>query len=87
MPTFYADGIVSDLSLGQVLNFFTGTEYPPPLGFDCPVSVHFHATSDFPMASTCALQLTLPTKYYADVRTFNEKMVYGFANHGGFGLF
>ena len=40
----------------------------------------------FPNASTCALQLTLPTKYHNNEELFKEKMIYGMVNHGGFGL-
>ena len=83
LTLFYTDKIDTNLSLGQVLNFFTGIEYPPPMGFDNPVSVYFHPTSDFLMASTCALQLTLQTKFYDDEQKFKEKMMYGFLNHGG----
>ena len=78
--------MVTDVTLGQILSFFTGTEYPPALGFDDIVSLKFNSTSEFPMASTCALDLILPTKYYLDENSFREKMIYGILNHGGFGI-
>ena len=79
------DGKEDSLSLGQILSFFSGREYPPPLGFDSKISIHFNADSMFLTASTCALHLTLPTKYYNDEQEFQKNMVYGMLNHGGFG--
>lgn len=75
-----------ELSLGQVLSFFTGAEYPPPLGFDTTASMWFDPTAEFPVASTCALQLTLPTKYFNHPESFRERMLYALQNHGGFGM-
>ncbi len=80
------DGRIPVLTLGQVLSFFTGAEYPPPLGFDLEPMIRFSTVSDFPLASRCALELTLPTKFYNDYTMFKEKMIYGLCNHGGFGL-
>lgn len=74
------------MTLGQILSFFTGTEYPPPLGFDTEPTLRFSNYSEYPTASTCALELTIPTKYYDSPRDFHEKMIYGLKNHGGFGL-
>ena len=82
----HTDDVYPDINLGQVLNFFTGTDYPPPLGFDSPVRVYFDAETPLPMASTCALQLTIPTMYCDDKNKFEERMIYGFLNHGGFGM-
>lgn len=79
----FADGN-EDVKLGQVLYFSTGSKCPPPLGFDNPISIHFNPASDFPMASTCALQLILPTKYHDEETLFPR--VYGISNHGGFGM-
>ena len=82
----YTDEGSPEVTLEEVLNFFTGATYPPPLGFDVPASVWFSPTAEFPQASTCALQLTLPTKYYGNPERFHDKMVYALKNHGGFGL-
>ncbi len=49
-------------------HFCTGSEYP---------------TTDFPLASTCALELTLASKFHNDYEMFKDKLVY---NHGGFGM-
>ena len=75
-----------EVTLGHILSFFTGAEYPPPQGFDESPSIRFNPTSEFPLASTCALELTLPTKFYDEPKLFKERMVYGIQNHGGFGL-
>ena len=74
------------MTLEQILNFFTGANYPPPLGFDQPAALWFSPLAEFPCASTCALELTLPTKYHDSPDMFKEKMIYALLNHGGFGL-
>ena len=71
--------------LTEVLSFFSGAEYPPPLGFDVDPSVGF-SNLEYPTASTCALELTLPTKHHDKPLVFREKMIYALKNHGGFGL-
>ena len=63
------------VSLGDVLAFFTGAEYPPPLGFDLKPIVRFTSTSTFPLASTCALELTLPTVHFDKPDLFKEKII------------
>jgi len=68
-----------------MLNFCTGSEYPPILGFSNPIEIRFDPDNDFPTASTCALQLTLPTKF-SDYNMFKEKIAYAMFNHGGFGM-
>lgn len=74
------------VSLGDVLAFFTGAEYPPPLGFDLEPVVRFTSKSIFPLASTCVPELTLPTVHFDKPDLFREKMKYALRNHGGFGL-
>lgn len=86
MIYFCAETEHHDVTLGQVLSFCTGSEYPPPLGFDRQITIRFTASSDFPLASTCALELTVPSKFFNDVETFKQKLVYGLLNHGGFGM-
>ena len=78
-------GIIAfyEVTLGNLLSFFTGAEYPPSLGFGIPASVRFNSDSQFPLASTCALELTLPTMYYNNPVLFREKFIYGVKNHGG----
>lgn len=74
------------VSLGDVLAYFTGAQYPPPLGFDAKAAVRFNSISPFPLASTCALELTLPTMFFDKPEVFKEKVAYALHNHGGFGL-
>ena len=74
------------MSLPEILAFFTGTERVPPLGFDHPPTLRFDSNNIFPTASTCALELTLPTCYYNNPEEFVKKVSYGMKNHGGFGL-
>ena len=77
----FTDSIV----LHNVLSFFTGAEIIPPLGFEITPSLRF-SDSMLPTASTCALQLILPTSYYNNEELFKEKMIYAMLNHDGFGL-
>jgi len=49
-------------------------------------SVQFSSYIEYPTASTCALEITLPTKYHDSPKDFNAKMIYALKNHGGFGL-
>lgn len=56
----------------------------PPLGLD-HASLNFNESNAYPTASTCALELTLPTKHW----TYNEFMQHfdvAFTMNGGFGL-
>ena len=61
-----SDDACKEVFLATMLSFCTGSEYPPPLGFDIPITVRFHSNTNWPMASTSALQLTLPTKFSND---------------------
>ena len=49
-------------------------------------ALYFSPVAEFPCASTCALELTLPTKFHNSPDMFKEKMIYALLNHGGFGL-
>ena len=81
-----SDEACGDATLAKVLSFCTGSEYPPPLGFDNPITVRFDSSTNWPLASTCALQPTLPTKFYDNFEKFRDNVVFGLLNHGGFGL-
>ena len=59
-----SDEACLDVSLAKVLSFCIGSEYPPPLSFTNPITVCFDSNTDWPLASTCTTQLTLPTKFY-----------------------
>ena len=77
------DEACRDVSLGKMLSFCTGSEYPPPLGFDEPITVRFDPNSDWPLASTCALQLTLPSKFHNNSSKFKDNVVFALLNHAG----
>ena len=73
------------VSLGQVLNFFSGAYTIPPCGYPGKKpTLKFNEDDVFPTASTCAIHLTLPTKY-EDYETFKSKLDMAFTMHGGFG--
>ena len=71
------------VSLRTVLAFFTGADSVPPLGYKSAV-INFDHTNQYPTASTCAIQLTLPTKYQ-DYKQFKKELNVAFTMHGGFG--
>ena len=78
-------GGLLDITLGEVLSFFTGTNRIPPLGF-ADATLNFSPTNPYPTASTCALTLTLPTKYasYADFKVLSMQSHGGFSSVTGF---
>ena len=75
----------TEITIGDVLSFFTGADHIPPLGFG-DATLTFNESNLYPTASTCALCLTLPTMYN-DYSSFKEKFVFAMLNHGGFGLY
>lgn len=83
----YADNDGFPVTLMHVLSFFTGAERVPPLGFSSVEKPHltFNYESPYATASTCALQLCLPTKYFDKPDVFQDKMITSFRDHGGFG--
>ena len=68
----------------MILAFFTGADSIPPLGYSSVV-LNFNAKNHYPTASTCALELTLPTKY-TNYEQFKRQMDVALSMHGGFGL-
>ena len=73
------------MTLGMVLNFFTGSNGIPPCGYSNPPELNFNSVNVLPTASTCAPSLTLPTKF-SDYEEFKASLVKGLTWHGGFGL-
>ena len=67
------------------MNFFTGAKDVPPAGYDVGPSIYFGEKDFYPKASTCALQLTLPTQH-CDYASFKAALDTAFLSHGGFGL-
>lgn len=51
------------VTIEHVLVFFTGASSVPILGWPHEPELFFDPVSMFPTASTCAIQLTLPSKY------------------------
>lgn len=80
--TCFLDVVVT---LERVLNFFTGAEEIPPEGFNNQPVLNFNPNEVLPTSSTCAVQLTLPTKYSEDYEAFKKMLDMGFVCHGGFG--
>ena len=80
-----SDG-ASEVSVEDVLIFFSGAASIPPLRFDTEPALYFNPKSWYPTASTCAVTLTLPTKYHDNYADFRSNMTKALAWHGGFGL-
>lgn len=72
-----------DLKLADVLQFMSSSETFPSLDFSG--TLNFNEENPYPTTSTCALVLTLPTRY-TSYEEFKEAFLYGMKNHGGFGL-
>ena len=61
-------------SLEEVLIFCSGADCVPPMGFHKKIDVVFLPPQEIlPTASTCNLELRIPT-CYNDQSSFNEKM-------------
>ena len=74
-------------SIEDVLVFFSGTNRVPPLNFDKQPTITFlhSACAKFATASTCDLQLRLPTGYGEDYEAFKSAMVMAVKDNDGFG--
>ena len=95
------EGIISNKLLQQFLVFFcatnpdaialedilsTGAVRMPVSGFDHETTLSFSSTAYYPSASTCALQLILPTNCFNDESLFRERCIFAFKNPCGFGM-
>ena len=72
-------------SLKMIMSFFPGADEIPPMGYPHEPELNFNNTSPYPTASTCALQLTLPT-CYNEYCAYQSAMNTALFMHGGFGL-
>ena len=73
-----------NVTLKDVLVFFSGADAIPPLGFPRePSLVFIHNSLPLPTASTCALELRIPT-VHTEYSTFKDAMITGVMGHGGF---
>ncbi|KAK3107115.1 hypothetical protein FSP39_007522, partial [Pinctada imbricata] len=78
---------ITDVSLEEMLVFWTGAEKPPPLGFDQKLQVTFVSNEKFllPVAHTCGMYLEL-WRGFSDPDEFRQKMVQAITLGGGFHL-
>ena len=81
----------AEITLEVVLTFFTAATEIPTNGYPNHVTptLKFDHAMPFPTASTCAIELTLPTMYADKVSSyppFKEAMDTALLCHGGFGL-
>ncbi|XP_019857667.1 PREDICTED: G2/M phase-specific E3 ubiquitin-protein ligase-like [Amphimedon queenslandica] len=74
-----------DVTLDDVLIFLTGSDREPPLGFSRTPEVTFlhDASRTMALASTCTLELKLPT-CHNEYSSFCSSMKWSFKGHGGF---
>lgn len=70
-------------TLQDVLVFVTGTDEPPPLGFESALVIEF-TDGRFPTANTCGLKLRLPLQH-AEYEMFKEAMDFAILNSPCFG--
>ena len=70
----------------EVLFFFSGVDKVSLTGLPYKPKLKFNPTSLFPTASTCLLELTLPTQLNNSYDTFKRNFPVAFKHHGGFGL-
>ena len=73
-----------NVSLGDILSFFTGSDVICPLGYET-ATLNFTEDSDYPTASTCGIELYLPINH-CNFSNFSSHMTCGIKDHGGFGL-
>ena len=73
------------MTLHTILNFFFGAEKIPPMGFPSDPVLRFNGSDVYPTASTCAIELTLPTRYTGDYASFKNAMDVALTCHDGFG--
>ena len=86
MLSYYAEG-ENDVSLKDVLAFFTGADREPTTGFpEVPQLVFLHGSDNFATASTCSLCLRLPTRHHTSYEAFRSSMILSFLGHDGFGV-
>ena len=71
-------------NLEDILIFFTGTDTIPPTGLPEKPALKFDSNEIYPTASTCLLQLVLPTRHQT-YAAFKQHLDIAFKCHGGFG--
>ena len=73
-----------EISLGDVLAFFTGSDKISLLGFPNKAVMQFTQSGIYPTASTCSITLTLPTTH-EDFSAFASHFIEAVRGHNGFG--
>ncbi|KAL5509181.1 hypothetical protein EMCRGX_G004499 [Ephydatia muelleri] len=80
------DETADGCTLGDLLSFFTGSSTIPPQGFNIQCTITFNHGSDcLPTASTCSLEIRLPTCHGEDYGSFKDAMILALNCHDGFG--
>ena len=65
---------------------FTGSSFIPPQGFGKKCQITFLVDdSPLPTASTCEMEIRLPTVHGENYTSFKKSLVLGFKGHDGFG--
>ena len=85
--TFFLDDDIG-CKLEDIMIFFSGSSQEPPCGFEhtCGPTIKFLNNEEvLPTASTCTLELRLPTNH-RNYETFKEAMITGIMGNDGFGL-
>ena len=74
-------------SLAHVLIFASGADHIPLLGYENSPTLEFvhNETKVLPTASTCDVQLRLPTTHGNNYQKFKEMMMMAILGHDGFG--
>uniref|UniRef100_A0A8C9YPL1 HECT domain-containing protein n=1 Tax=Sander lucioperca TaxID=283035 RepID=A0A8C9YPL1_SANLU len=78
-----AEKVENDVSLEDILVFFTGCDSIPALGFSPKPSLEFITHSRFPVANTCENILRIPV--HAEYTDFRSDMNFAIRNSPGFG--
>lgn len=82
--TYYIDGDL-ECSLEDILIFFSGTDRVPPLGFHVQPTLAFNHGARLATASTCDLQLRIPTSHGISYPNFKEAIILSIKGNDGFG--
>ena len=84
-------GTADGCTLEDILVFFTGSSSIPPHGFgkknSCTVTFISDGKTSLPTASTCNMELRLPTSHGEDYFSFKQSMILALKGNDGFGQF
>ena len=76
-----------DISVGDILYFFTGSSKVPATGFDSVPKIKFTDENRLPTASTCELSITFPRKMAGlTVDEFKDQMDFCIHGSHGYGI-